>query len=244
MKIVLSVVGVLVALLVIGFFAVAFSLGSIVKAGVNKKGPELTQSKVELAAARISPFSGQGTLSNLVVGNPAGWQSQNAFSLGEISINVEPRSLMGDHVVVNSILIDRPEITYETKVTSSNLQDLLKNVQQAAGAGREPSTAKNGKPIKIEVKHFQLQNAKITAIAGAATASIDMPALVLDDLGTKEGGLTPEQLSAAIVKAVTAQAVQAGARIAIEKGVLEKAGAGLEKLLGGGKSNKTPAATP
>ena len=239
MKVLLSILGALVALAVIGFFVVAFSLGSIVKTGVNKKGPALTQSKVELGGAQISPFSGKGTLSNLVVGNPAGWQSPNAFSLGSVSIDVEPRSLMSDHVVINSIVIDRPEITYETRVTSSNLQDLLKNIQQAAGSG-QTSTTKDGKPIKVVLKHFQLQNAKITAIAGEATANIDMPTLVLDDLGTREGGLTPEQLSVAIVKAVTAQAAQAGARIAIEKGVLEKAGAGLEKLLGGGKNSKTP----
>lgn len=244
MKILLYILGGLLLLAVIGFFVVAFSLGSIVKTGVNKKGPEMTQSKVELGGAQISPFSGKGTLTNLVVGNPAGWQSANAFSLGSISIDVEPRSLMGDHVVINSIVIDRPEITYETRVTSSNLQDLLKNVQQSAGSDREPSTAKNGKPIKIELKHFEMRDAKITAAAGSATANIDMPNLVLDDLGTKEGGLTPEQLSAAIVKAITTQAVQSGARIAIQKGVLDKAGAGLEKLLGGGNSNKAQPSTP
>lgn len=240
MKILLSILGALLALAIIGFFVVAFSLGSIVKAGVNKKGPEMTQSKVELGGAQISPFSGKGTLSNLVVGNPAGWQSPNAFSLGSIAIDVEPRSLTTDRVVVNSILIDRPEITYETRVTTSNLQDLLKNVQQAAGSDQSTSNVKSGKSIKIEVKRFQLQNAKIKALAGSTTANIDMPNLVIEDLGTREGGLTPAQLSAAIVKAVTTQAVQAGAKMAIEKGVLEKAGAGLEKLLGGGKPKPQP----
>lgn len=242
MKILLAIVGGLVALAVVAFFVVALSLGSIVKGGVNKMGPQITQSKVELGAAQISPFSGKGTLSNLVVGNPVGWESPHAFSLGEISIDVQPRSLMGDHVVVNSIVIDRPEITYETRITNSNLQDLMKNIQQAAGT--DPQAQEQGKMVKIEVKSFRLENAKLTAVAGGSSVSVDMPALLLENLGTKEGGLTPQELSVAILKAVTAQAVQAGGKAALEKGLLDKAGVkageSLRKLFGGEKKSPSP----
>jgi uncharacterized protein involved in outer membrane biogenesis len=182
-------------------------------------------------------------LSNLVVGNPAGWQSGHAFSLGEISIDVQPRSLMADHVVVNSIVIDHPEIIYETRITNSNLQDLMKNIQQASGPSDQVQT-KTGKQVKIEIKSFRMENAKVTAIAGDSQASVDMPALVLENLGTKEGGLTPQELSIAIIKAVTAQAVQVAGKVALEKGLFEKAGVkageGLRKLFGGDKNTSKP----
>jgi hypothetical protein len=231
MKKLLYVFGGVLVLLVIIFFAVALSLGSIIKSGVNKVGPQVTQTSVELGSAQVSPFSGHGTLSNLVVGNPPGWQSAHAFSLGQISMDVEPRSLMGDHVVINSIVIDQPDIIYETRLTSSNLQDLLKNIQASTGGEKEPKT-KDGKPMKIEVKSFRLQNAKLTAIAAGNSATVEMPAVVLENLGTQEGGLTPQQLAVAVVKEVTAQAVQAGASAALESGALEK---GLRKILGGDK---------
>ena len=234
MKKLLVVVGVLLLLLVIGFFVFASQLGSIVKSGVNRMGPQITQSKVELSDAQISPFSGQGTLTNLVIGNPQGWQSSNAFTLGQISLHVEPRSLTGEHIVVNSIVIDRPEITYETRLTSSNLQDLMRNIQNAAG-GETKGTTKDGKAVKIEVKNFELRNARITVMGAGQTATIDMPPLTLQNLGSNEGGLTPEQLSVAVMKEVTAQAIQAATRVAMEKGLLEK---GLNKLLGGEKSEK------
>jgi uncharacterized protein involved in outer membrane biogenesis len=227
MKKLLIFIGAIVAVLVIGFLVLAFSLGSIVKNGVNRVGPEVTQSKVELGDARISPFSGQGTLSNLVIGNPQGWQSSHAFALREISVHVDPGSLRGDHVVVNSIVIDQPDIIYESRLTTSNLQDLMKNIQQAAGTEKKTET-KDGKPVKIEVKSFRLQNAKITVMGAGAAATVDMPPVVLENLGTREGGLTPEQLTVAVMKEVTAQAVQAAARIAMEKGLLEK---GLNRLL-------------
>lgn len=244
MKIVLWVLGTVIALAIVAFFVVAFSLGSIVKGGVNHWGPQMTQTKVELGGARISPFSGHGTLSDLVVGNPPGWQSATAFTLHEISIDVVPSSLVSDHVVVKSLVIDQPEITYETKITTSNLQELVKAIQQSGGSsGNEGPQArtKEGKPIKIEVKSFILKNGKITVIAGANTAKLDMPTLELQDLGTREGGLTPAQLTTAVAKAITAQVVQAGARKAIEKGVLDKAQDSLLKILGG---NKNAPATP
>jgi uncharacterized protein involved in outer membrane biogenesis len=232
MKKLLYIVGALVLLAVVAFFVLAFSLGSIVKGGVNKMGPRITQSPVHLETAKISPFSGQGTLSNLTVGNPAGWTSERAFALGQISIHVDTASLRSDHIVVNSIVIDQPEITYETRLTTSNLQDLLKNIQQAAGTPNQETAEKSGKPVKIEIKSFRLQNARITAIAAGNTATVEMPPLVMENLGTREGGLTPEQLSVAIMKEVTSQAIQAAAKVAVEKGLLQK---GLNKLLGGEK---------
>lgn len=249
MKVFLYIVGAVVALLVVAFLVVAFSLGAIIKKGVNTKGPEITQSSVVLGGAKISPFSGHGTLSNLVVGNPRGWTSDHAFSLGQIAIDVQPRSLLGDHVVINNLTIEQPEIVYETKLTSSNLQDLLKNIQQATG-GTEASPAE-GKPVKIELRNFKLSDARITVRAGQKVGTVQMPTLTLQNLGTNEGGLTPQQLSVAILKEVTTQAIQAAAQVALDQGLLDKAGikAGdeLRKLLGGDKDKATapkPTAQP
>ena len=246
MKVFLSILGVIVALLVIGFFVVAFSLGGIVKKGINTKGPEITQSSVVLGGAKISPFSGKGTLSNLVIGNPAGWTSDHAFSLGEIAIDVEPKSLTGDHVVINNISIEKPDIIYETKITSSNLQDLVKNIQQATGGSQETKSA-DGKQVKIELRNFTLNDATITVIAGERKETVKMPTVNLQNLGTNEGGLTPQQLSVAIIKEITSQAARAAAQVALDKGLLDKAGVkatdGLRKLLGGDKP-AAPTPTP
>jgi hypothetical protein len=241
MKIFLYVIGSLVALAVIAFLIVAFMLGSIVKKGINHAGPQITQTSVVLEDAKISPFSGKGTLKGLTVGNPAGWTTPRAFYLGEVSIDLEPGSLTKDHIVINSIVIDRPEITFETKITSSNLQDLLKNIQQSSGASTPPSQpspegkpstpAEDRKPVKLEVKSFRLQNAKVIVAGAGTTVPVEIPSLVLENLGTREGGLTPEQLAAAVLKEITAQVAQAGAKKAAEKGLFEKAGKELNKLL-------------
>jgi hypothetical protein len=244
MKILFSIIGALVALAVFAVLVVAFMLGSIVKKGVNHAGPKITQTSVVLEDAKISPFSGKGTLKGLTVGNPVGWTTPRAFYLGEVSLDMEPGSVTKDHIVINSVVIDQPEITFETKITSSNLQDLLKNIQQSAGstetsppAGDKPAGDKpaepvaEGKQVKLEVKSFRLQNAKVIVVSMGTNVPVEIPSLVMENLGTREGGLTPEELSAAVLKEVLAQVAQVGAKKAAEKGLFEKAGKELNKLL-------------
>lgn len=237
MKIVLYIVGSLVALAVLAFLIVAFMLGSIVKKGVNHAGPRLTQTSVVLEDAKISPFSGKGTLKGLTVGNPVGWTTPRAFYLGEISIDIEPGSLTKETIVINSIVIDQPEITFETRITTSNLQDLLKNIQKSSGASEQPAgepkpadPAEPGKPVKLEVKSFRLVNAKVIVAGAGTSVPVEIPSLLMENLGTREGGLTPEQLASAVLKEITAQVAQVAGKKAVEKGLLDKAGKELDKL--------------
>ncbi|HEY8995071.1 MAG TPA: hypothetical protein VIM71_10450 [Lacunisphaera sp.] len=184
------------------YIGVAYFLGSIVKAGVNNFGPKLTQTKVVLADANLSPLTGTGTLTGLSVGNPKGWSDGNAFSLGKVHVDVEPMSVFGDHVVINEIAIDQPEFNYETKIVSSNIKDLLKNIQEFTGDGGQPPKTKDGKPVKFIVKKFRMTNAKATVGVGATALQVPLPPISLDDLGVAEGGITADQLASALMQKV------------------------------------------
>lgn len=204
-----SVLGLLILLLV-GYFVVAYSMGSVVKAGVNRVGPRITQSKVELAGAKISPLTGAGTLTGFTVGNPQGWSDANAFSLGKVSIDLEPGSVLKDTIVINEIVIDQPEFLYETKLVRSNIQDLLKNIEAYTGGNKEIGE-KEGPPKKFIVKKFRLTNGKATVGVGVAALPVPLPAISLDNLGVAEGGITGAQLSRAILADVLRSIVNATA---------------------------------
>lgn len=240
----------LVALALIGYVTLQFFLGSIVKAGINKFGPTMTQSKVELGGANISPLSGVGTLSSLTVGNPAGWSEAPAFHLGKVHIDMEPFSVFGDHIVINEILIEQPEFNYETKIVASNIGDLLKNIEAAVGGNNKAAepTAKDGKPIKMVIKKFTLQNGSVrVAVSGAAAMSLPMPAINMTDIGTREGGVTPAQVTFAVMRNVTATIVTASTQslsklggtsgAAAAEGV-KQVGDAIKGLFGGDKDKK------
>lgn len=237
----------IVAVLVLGAYVVlAYFLGSIVKAGVNNFGPKLTQTKVELAGATLSPLTGSGTLTGLAVGNPKGWTETDAFKLGKIHIDVAPLSILGDHVVVNEIIIDGPEFLYETKFVSSNIKDLLKNIEQFTGKGGQTAETNEGKPVKFVVKKFRLTNGKATLGVGVAALPVPLPPISLDNLGEAEGGITADQLAGALMKNVlnsivtgTASALgQVGstsgaAAVEKTKEAAKKAGESIKKLFNG-----------
>lgn len=205
----ITVLGLLI-LLIAGYFVAAYAMGYVVKAGVNRVGPRITQSKVELAGANISPLTGSGTLTGLAVGNPKGWSDGNAFFLGKVSIKLEPRSVFGDTIVIDEIVIDQPEFLYETKFVSSNIKDLLKNIEQYTSGGKEIGK-EEGPPKKFILKKLRLTNGKATLGVGVAALPVPLPEISLDNLGVNEGGITGGQIAAIVMKDVLAKIVTATA---------------------------------
>jgi hypothetical protein len=206
MKKLLLYSGVVVAgLMVAAYVFLQFFLGSIVKAGVNERGPRLTQTKVELRTANLSPLTGRGTLWGLVVGNPKGWSDRDAFSIGTIHVELAPLSIFGDHIVVHEIIIDSPRFNYETSFLSNNIGDLLKNIQEATHTGGKDSSAPdpNGHAVKLEVKRLVLRNGTVTVGFGPTAVTMPMPEVELRDIGIGEGGVTPGQLALAVMRSVT-----------------------------------------
>lgn len=203
MKKLLLVLLLLVAAVYVGGM---FFLGHLVTAGVNAFGPKLTQTKFVMESATISPLTGSGTLRGIVVGNPKGWSDNDAFRLGKVHVDVAPLSLFGDRIVIEEITIDGPEFLYETKLVSSNIKDLLKNIESFTGAkdtSAQPAT-KDGKPIKFEVKRFRLTNGVARLGVGPTAIPVPLPPISMDNLGTAEGGITPDQLAGAVMKNVLA----------------------------------------
>lgn len=245
MKKLLYILGGLFVVTMIAIIVLISKLGTIVKTAVNNVGPKITQTTFVLKDADISPFSGKGTLKELTIGNPKGWSTEHAFFLKEISVSLEPKSLTADHIVINSILIDNPEIIYETTITNSNLQDLLKNIQQSTGGSTQtsqtetkPETQPKAKPAnetKMEIKSFRLVNVTVKVAGAGNVYTVKIPDLVMTDLGTKEGGLTDQEMAIVIVKEISTQVGKAALESATKKGLLDKASDGLRGLLGGKK---------
>lgn len=234
----------LLVLVLIAYVAAQFSLGSIVKTGVNRVGPRVTQTKVELADASISPLSGEGTLDRFTIGNPQGWSSGSLLSVGRVQFSVEPRSLLSETIVINELVVEQPEFVYETRVVSSNIGDLLKNIEAAVGQRSDKPDDPNAKPRKFIVKHFRMDNAKVSIGVGPAALPLPVPAMELTDLGVKEGGLTSGQLAVAVFREILPQIIAATTNAAGKIGgtmgaaaseSLKKAGENLQKFLGGQK---------
>ncbi len=238
--------GIVAALVVAAYVGLEYFLGHAVKVGVNAVAPKITQTKVELAGAVISPLSGSGTLTGLTVGNPAGWTAEKAFYFGKVHIKLKPFSIFGDFIEIEEIIIEQPEFTYETKIIASNIGDLLKNIEAVTGRADKSAepTAKSGKPIKFAVKKLSIRSGTVSVGLSAAAIKVPLPPLELTELGTAEGGITPDQLTAAVMRRLTPDIIAAAAKAALQLGgtggaaaaeSVKKAGSAIKGLFGGDK---------
>jgi hypothetical protein len=219
MKKFMIVGGAITGVCVLALVIASFFLGSIITRGVNSFGPKLTNTRLTLSNADISPFSGSGTLRGFVIGNPSGWSDADLASLGRVHVSVVPSSIRGDHIIVNEIDVDAPVFNYETKLASSNVNDLLASIEKAGGGSSAPrAVAKNGQPVKIEVRHFRVHEGVVRLGAGKAALRIPLPPIDLSDIGTRENGVTPGQLAVVVMRSVTSGIVRATTQAALKAG--------------------------
>ncbi|MCZ6672919.1 MAG: hypothetical protein O7C75_08265, partial [Verrucomicrobia bacterium] len=230
-----KVIGILVALVVLGAIAVfVFSLfaGKIIRKGVVTLGPEVAQVEIELDKAHVSFLSGAGGLEGLKVGNPEGFSGEYAFYAEHLSMKLQPMSILSDKIIIEEILIIGPDIQFEQKLGANNLNQILANVQEFMGPAGEEAEAAKGK--KLEIRRFVLQDAKVGVGLGTKPISITIPTIELTDLGTGEEGITAGEVIGVMITEVTGQILAA---IAKNPEVILESGGELLKNIGESGSN-------
>jgi uncharacterized protein involved in outer membrane biogenesis len=221
-KLIIRLVVALVVIVILAMVAMALSLNWVVKKGVQTVGGSVTKVDVKLRSVNLSLLSGAGEFKGLVVGNPPGFSTPWAINVGTLSLAVEPRSLLSDKIVIRSIAVEAPEITFETDLHANNLSKILANVQGPARneqqAPAQPSTAappKEAKPSKkFEVDDFLIKDAKVRVSVpalGGQSAVVSLPEIHLQDLGKGPDGITAAELTQQILEAVEKGAAQASA---------------------------------
>jgi hypothetical protein len=213
MKKIIKILGVLIVLLIVAVVCVFFFLGTIVKSGVEKAGPRVTKTDVKLSSATLSLFSGSGELKGFVVANPEGFKSPSIINVGTMSVEVEPRSVMSDKVVVHSVKVIAPEITLEGDLTGNNLSKLLDNIKGSSEKDKQTTNKKEkSSQKKLQVDDFLISGAKVqatTSLLGGASGAVTIPDIHLTNLGQGENGITAAELAEKVVSVLLQQTLQA-----------------------------------
>jgi len=200
-------------LLVAGAIAVTImSINPLIEKAVNTFGPKLMGAQVHLTASDVSVFSGEGELQGLFVGNPAGYKSPSAFTLGSVKVKVDKESLASDRIVINDITVLSPKITYELSGKKSNIQALVDNVKKFAGQEsaaaeerQQSGQAEAGGGQKIQIDNLLIQDGQITLAVtglGGDVMTVPLPEIRLTGIGKDKDGATPAEAFAQIMAAV------------------------------------------
>ncbi len=188
----------LVVLVAIGLIINYFG-GKLIRQTVNVVGPTALGVPVSLDEAQFHLLRGHVKLKGLKVGNPEGFKTDGIFELGELSVDLNVRSLASGLIHIRKITVDAPKITYERGLTSSNLSDLLAGLEKAADTNQppveeapiEPAPAESEGGLKTIIDEIVISDAQLNVsltVAQGFSAPIPLPTITLRDIGKETGG--------------------------------------------------------
>ena len=209
-KVVLGAILVLLITIGFGVYYLLSNLDSLVKSAIETYGSEATQTSVRVDNVKIVLQDGSGAIRGLTIGNPKGFATPNAFSLGEIATQIDLKSLSEDVPVIEHITIRAPEVFYELNEKGQNNLDKLKsNLQSGASTSSTSSSAKSGgSEPKLIIRKLIFSGGNIHArvVPLDKNYELKLPNIQMNDLGGKTGA-TPSQIASQALKVLTDRAL-------------------------------------
>jgi uncharacterized protein involved in outer membrane biogenesis len=143
-------------------------------------------------------------LNGLEIGNPPGFIAPNAVKVDTVRVRLDVRSALSDTVVIDEILVEAPDVTFEGLPTS-NLSVIQANVTAAVPAGSPAKPAASGSK-KLLIKKLSLTHGRVVTNISGRRLPLNFPDIHLTDIGRDTGGATPDQVVSAVFTAVTRSA--------------------------------------
>jgi hypothetical protein len=170
-----------VAIIVILFLILTFSLDQIVKSGIETFGSEMTGTPVRVESVSISPISGEGTISGFTIANPEDFEGESMMRIGELSISLDVMSLLSDEILIHEIIVRESGFYVEQSVNGNNVLQIMDNIDATA----ENETSES----KMIIERFYMENAEIyvgSTVGEDVEASYIIESLEVTDIG-REG---------------------------------------------------------
>lgn len=216
------------------------SLDHVVKAAIERVAPDILGVSVSVREVKLSAADGRGTLRGIEIGNPRGYASARALRAGTVSVGVDPATLASDVVVIRDILVQSPEIAYELRDGTNNLEAIRRNIEayvKRAGGDAAPETAGRKAPgRRYVIGRITLRDARVTMtnpLLKGGGLTFALPDIDLRDVGKRAGGVSAAEAARIVTSAIVAriaQSVLTNAE-ALRRGGLEGARDALRGLL-------------
>lgn len=222
-----------ILIVIAGLIGITLSnLDSLVESAIEEVGPQVTQTVVTVDEVNLSLLSGLGEIKGLTLGNPEGFKSDYAFYMAHIALQIEPKSLLQPVYVIKQVTIDGAKIIAEQKAMTTNLQALLNNIEKSTGSGstatqektqeRSDTSTESSEP-RLMVEKISITNNSVSLNTEHwGEKELKIPDIQLTNIGSKDQGLTAEELANVLLKHVTREAEKQATK-ELEKIAKEKA---------------------
>ena len=94
---------VIIALLGAAYYVFS-EAGTISEKVMRKVIPEATKTPFNVGSVDVSILTGGASIKDLSIGNPNGYNAENAFAFDQVAVNVDLKTLMSDLVVIDQVI--------------------------------------------------------------------------------------------------------------------------------------------
>ena len=179
-----------IVVVAIALLVVNANLGRIVQKAVTTFGPKLTGTDVQVEMVKLSLLRGDLKVTNLVIGNPEGYNTPSILEIGELHVKLDPLTVFKDTIHVKLVSIQSPQVTYEVGLGNSNVSTLLDTLSKGEEAeeAEEAEEEEGGKRVVIDEVNVVDGSIHLAAkITGGHALPVPLPTITLKDIGkTKE----------------------------------------------------------
>ena len=211
LKVLLILFCVFVLLFAIGATVFCMTFDSALRKTVEIVIPKVTQCKTTVGSIRTSFLHGSITINDLAIANPEGFKTDTVINVGTVHIDVDMSTLLKDKIVIEEVLIDKLQCTYEMmNLKESNITKLKDNVnaflpqkteeeKQAAEQKKQEALAKakaeaeargevyeEPKGIKVQIDKVNVNNGKVrvsAVILSGSSVTLVLPDFEIKDIG-------------------------------------------------------------
>ncbi len=208
-KIIVSILVALIVVIAIAVYIGIRNLDTLVEAAIESVGPTVTKTDVQVDGVHIELTDGRGTIRGLTIDNPEGYSDQPVIRVGEVVLDIRPSSITEDVVIIEEIRIDGAQLNAEHRdMTRINLKTLLD--QMRPESQEEPPKSTTASPdVRFMVEKLSFTGAGLNLSSDElGSRDLTLQDIHLENLGDKQEGLAPAQLTRAILDPLLQRARQ------------------------------------
>lgn len=207
-------IGILVRLAVLlsfliffGWVVGGFYLDAVVKRGLERIGPRITGTPVSVERVNLSLVLGRGRVRGLRIGNPSGYHTASAYDVPNVRITFDPVSAISGKVIIDHLVVESPEITYEINFSGNNLDRISEHARAFVRKHRverdgTDERASAGEVKYVQINHFMVKDPKLKVTASilkGRSMTFDMDEIHLRDIGKDSRGATVDGATSQIL---------------------------------------------
>jgi hypothetical protein len=187
-KIILWILAVLVGGGLILLLSSPLWLGPLSAALANSIAPKITGTPFKVAKIHINPYTGSLRVEDFHLGNPEGYDAEDAVSVSKLSVDIKLLALLGNKLHVKNVDIIDPYASYIGNNGTNNIDAILANVKKNLNLkdeeDEEEDEEADKKQMKVVIDRFHVEGVKFK-MGIMPTLPIPFP-VTLHDLGTKD----------------------------------------------------------